>query len=303
MEITYPPFLRTKMTKKIPFWYLILRLIGRQDWIRWSLRYRLLQLIKPEEIDFVVPFFGKKYKGSLNSFVDRGVFFWGAHEREFILYMNKFISNEAVVLDIGANVGHHSLYFSTLAKEIHAFEPFPEVADKFEEKMCENSITNVHLHRVGLGNKTMNAAFYAPVGDNRGIGSFTTENNPENKDIGNLPIVRGDEIIQKLNLKRLDFIKIDVERYEKEVLIGLQETLKEFRPVIEIEYTPDEFESEADFLSLFPPNYIPYMMKINRSVLYFFNRSACKLEPFQFNIPRAEVLLIPSERKGQPIFK
>ena len=39
-----------------------------------------------------------------------------------------------------------------------------------------------------------------------------------------------DFFIKKINLKRIDFIKIDTEGYELEVLKGAQNTIKKFKP-------------------------------------------------------------------------
>lgn len=94
-----------------------LRFVGTQNWIRWGLRYRVFTLFKPVDYEFIVPFFGLKYAGNLNNFIDRAVYFYGAHEREALLYMGSRINPDAVVLDIGANVGHHSLFFPLKQKK------------------------------------------------------------------------------------------------------------------------------------------------------------------------------------------
>ena len=54
---------------------------------------------------------------------------------------------------------------------------------------------------------------------------------------GKLEIVEGDLYISKLNLKRVDLIKIDVEGFEKYVLLGLKDTLEKYRPFVVMEYS------------------------------------------------------------------
>ena len=107
------------------FFYKAARLIGTARWIRWGIRYKIFTFLKPIDFEFAVPFYGRTYRGNLNNFIDRAVYFFGAYEREVMEYMGSLIMSDSVVLDIGANVGHHSLFFSTKAKEVHAFEAEP----------------------------------------------------------------------------------------------------------------------------------------------------------------------------------
>ena len=278
----------------IEFYYKMFRAIGTANWIRWGLRYRLFQYLKRVNYEFVVPFFGRVYRGNFDNIIDRRVYFYGAHEREVLLFMGTKISPESIVLDIGANIGHHSLFFSTKAKEVHAFEPSPQYHDRFESLMKENGITNVFLHRTGLGEIKKNAIYYASTGDTQGVGSFVEGHWPTNEEMGTLTIEKGDDVVSSLGLSRVDFIKIDVERYEQFVLQGLQETLKKFRPVIILEYSKQDFGSVETFRSL-TAGYEPYELKINKPFLFFFNDPTCRVSPFdKEKTGKSEVLLLPT---------
>ena len=277
--------------------YSFMRFVGIQSWIRWGLRYRFFCILPSTNHEFTVPFFGTSYSGNMNNFIDRSVFFYGAHEREAMLYMASRIPKDGIVLDVGANVGHHSLFFSTKAREVHAFEPNPRFRMQFERFMNDNNVKNVHLHQVGLGDSTSTIHYYAPTGDNQGIGSFVAEHNDSNMDIGTLPVVRGDDIVKSLGLERVDFIKIDVERYEESVLIGLQETLRKFKPIVVLEYAEADFKSRDTFLSLIQ-GYVPYVLKVNTPKFFFFNIPIGAPVPFDFSHSHAEMLLEP-----EPIVK
>jgi FkbM family methyltransferase len=273
--------------------YCIFRLIGTQTWIRWGLRYRLFCQLKPVDRKFIVPFFGSVYSGNLNNFIDRAVYFYGAHEREPLLFMGSKLTSDSVVLDIGANVGHHSLYFSQRAKVVHAFEPNPAFKHAFDRHMQENNVTNVFLHPVGLGEVDSEAPYYAPTGDNQGVGSFVAEHWKGNENIGTLTIRNGDDMVAELGLTRLDFIKIDVERYEESVLKGLQKTLRKFKPLIVMEYAKRDFSSEESFRTHIA-GYTPYLLEANTSVAYFFNDPACRPLPFDYARAKSEILLVPT---------
>ena len=93
--------------------YRFLRLLGSQNWLRFGIRYRVInQFCNPESVDsieFVTDFFGLKYKGNLNSYIDWSVFFFGAYEREKLLLLRDLVNARPnpVFFDIGANVGVH----------------------------------------------------------------------------------------------------------------------------------------------------------------------------------------------------
>ncbi len=268
------------------------RLIGNLNFIRWGLRYRLFQFLTAKNFEFAVPFFGHTYRGNLNNAIDRGVFFWGAHEREFMLYMGSCIPHDGIVLDIGGNVGHHSLYFSTQAAHVHAFEPFAPVADIFKRRMQENDITNVSLHRVGLGQHDAETTFYSPSEENLGTGSFVKSSQTEHLATQTLRVAKGDDMVTSLGLDRLDFIKIDTEGYEREVLLGLRKTLKKFKPIVELEFRTDTFESEEDFQSTIE-GYTPYLLEANKKRFFIGNDPSTVLLPFRYDIKKAEVILKP----------
>lgn len=50
-------------------------------------------------------------------------------------------------------------------------------------------------------------------------------------------ITTGDKWIAKAGLRRVDYVKIDVEGFENEVLLGLRETIRRFRPLVSFEYS------------------------------------------------------------------
>ena len=59
----------------------------------------------------------------------------------------------------------------------------------------------------------------------------------ESKGAELLPVTTGDKWIAEAGLRRVDYIKIDVEGFEDEVLLGLRETIRHFRPLVSFEYS------------------------------------------------------------------
>ena len=292
-----------KMISK--FWMQILRLIGHQEYIRYGIRYRIIGLFYPpysdRSIPFEVDFFGSIYKGNLNCFLEWNVYFFGAYEKFELFMLRNFIAktNNPIFIDIGANIGHHSLFMSNFCSLVHAYEPYEAVSKQLEDKISYNNIKKIQLHKVGLGQKDCELDFYAPKGSNTGTGSFVAMHDTQNNQLfGKLQIVNGDHHISSLNLNHIDLIKIDVEGFEKDVLIGLEKTLQKFRPIIFMEFSLDtqlSFKNEEDMMSIFPDGYIVKLIQTNRPFAVFFNVPNYSLEHFDFNKLGSNIVLLPTE--------
>jgi FkbM family methyltransferase len=219
----------------------------------------VIGLYKP--IDFRVDFFGMIYEGRSGNILDDRILYYGAQEK-YVLFFLKDVAevlgpDEVVFLDVGANVGQHSLFMSKYAKQVHAFEPYPPVLERFRKLVAINHINNIFIHPVGLGNRDAQIPFFEPPDKNLGAGSFIDRERTKNKN-KSLPIVVGDKWLNKIVTSRVDIIKLDIEGYEKLALLGLRQTLEKNRPIIVMELNlglDDSFQSMDDFYKTFPPHY------------------------------------------------
>jgi FkbM family methyltransferase len=110
------------------------------------------------------------------------------------------------------------------------------VRQKLVEKIERNKLTNIIVHPVGLGEKNNLLDYYAPLGSNTGSGSFDeTHSTDRNRLLGKLEIVNGDEYFEANGICNISLIKIDVEGWEKFVLLGLRGTLARLRPPVFLE--------------------------------------------------------------------
>jgi FkbM family methyltransferase len=219
-----------------------LRLLGHADWLPEGARYRLVSLFCDSEysdsLPFEVDFFGFRYRGDLSCNVDWYVYFFGAHEKAALFFLRDLLHErrgEAFV-DIGANVGQHTLFMSRWARVVHAFEPWDVVRRSIEEKIVSNGLSNVTVHPVGLGERHERLPYYAPRGSNTGTGSFHKDHATDrNRLLGNLEIVNGDEYFEANGILDVDLMKIDVEGWEPFVLLGLRRTLARSKPTVFME--------------------------------------------------------------------
>jgi FkbM family methyltransferase len=251
------------------------RIIGHCDWIPMGARLRLANIIHNAEsspsVPFEVEFFGRLYPGNLNCFVDWHVYFFGAYEKPTLLFLRELMASRSehpIVLDVGANVGHHTLFFSKWAGHVHAFEPWGTVRQEIFRKIETNRLKNVSVHGVGLGDKRESLPYYAPLGANTGTGSFlSTHATDRNRPFGTLQLVNGDEYLRERKIVDVDLIKVDVEGWEMYVLWGLRDTLRRYRPIVFIEISDSTLRTLNgidDFRGRIPEGYEAMYVNISR---------------------------------------
>ena len=179
----------------------IFRFAWNQKWI--DLRYKkavykkLCSYGDVPDTPFSANFYGIQYQGNLNNSVEFTLFYMGAFEKPLLLFLCDTMlklklsvgGSKQSFFDIGANIGQHSLFMSLHADQVHSFEPYYAVSQKLEHHIELNGISNIQLHKVGLGNQQEELDFYAPTGRNQGIGSFDADT-----------VSKGNKILGKLAL-------------------------------------------------------------------------------------------------------
>jgi len=160
----------------------------------------------------------------------------GLYEKENLALLLALLKkiNTPVVLDIGANIGNHTLAFSTVASHVYAFEPLPAVFELLDRNISDNRITNVDAFPFALSDTEEDATIFMVSEGNVGASSF--DQRDDNTQGITVKKRIGDHVIAELGLKKLDLIKLDVEAHEAFVLRGLKETLHQHKPIITMEW-------------------------------------------------------------------
>ena len=258
------------------------------------MRYRVFDFYKLNR-SFNCGFYGLIWKGNLNNYIDRSVFFFGAHEREYLEFSVNFLNPESIVIDAEANVGNHSLFYSTLVKEVFAFEPNPQTFTLLREHAIRNSINNLFAINSALVASDRSYSYFKPTGDNLGIGSLLPNFSPSNS---NVPIkishIIGDQFVDEY-LSDLSFIKVDTEGYDSHVLFGLGNSILKYKPIIQLEFSRDFFSDWDFFVSNYLNEYKIFTMVCNRP-FFVFNRAKVQLSSFDKGKLRSEVLIIPDKK-------
>ena len=163
--------------------------------------------------------------------------------------VGKYIKGKNV-LDIGTNIGNHTLYFffECQINASYNFEPIENTLEIFKKNVQINNLINrVHIYNVAVGSNEGKANILSFNKDNIGATQLAINEN------GELPIISIDSL--KLH-DLIGLIKVDVEGFEIDALKGMKETLKRHKPYIIIEIKDELFENALNILSNLKYNYI-----------------------------------------------
>jgi FkbM family methyltransferase len=144
------------------------------------------------------------------------------HEPEVHEVIRDRVRRDHVVLDIGANLGLHTLALSRVARTVHAFEPNPLLLPALRRTVSR--LPNVVLHEHALG-------------DHDGSVSLVSNEDHSTAHVtsgGTIPIRRLDDVVDG----PVHFIKVDVEGHERAVFEGAPRILREYKPAIVFEEIP-----------------------------------------------------------------
>ena len=142
------------------------------------------------------------------------------------------MSSKGVALDIGSNIGNHCGFFSRYFQETHAIEPHLEVF----QVLCRNIERNTwkaKAYNIGFSDQTGIVELF--ISENGNLGMTSLSARPENRRV-EVFVTKGDAFIRENVFMPIDFIKIDVEEHEGQVIKGLATTIEEFQPIISLEW-------------------------------------------------------------------
>ncbi len=152
------------------------------------------------------------------------------NEYQKIQRLNSFghVENFRNAIDVGANIGLWAKDICKEFKRAYLFEPHKENVQCLRKNL-ENLI-NYEIYECALSNKKdlFNLHIYP-----KGLGGNTLSP-PPNSSSDITEIVQAN-VLDSYNFKNIDYIKIDVQFHELEVLEGSLETLKNNNPVLCIE--------------------------------------------------------------------
>jgi FkbM family methyltransferase len=174
-----------------------------------------------------------------NDFVGRHVFLGYWFENNEQRFLRKYFREGMTVLDIGAHQGFYTLLSSFLvgnSGRVISFEPSPRELKRLNLHLSANHCQNVTVESLALGKAETKSDLYICVGETgTGFNSLRPPAVPDQFERVEVSIVRLDNYLKQKQIApaTIDFIKLDVEGGELDILQGANDLLNcPRRPVI-----------------------------------------------------------------------
>ncbi len=211
--------------------------------IKWQIARAVHYFIRAGEVRSIGPVFGDL---GAHRRVTRRLFGYNMHldlarsDAQKLLYLmgERFISERGLfnqlvrpgmtVVDVGANIGYHVLLFEKLIGpqgKLVAIEPSPENLPELRANLSANDFRNVRLEEAAVGAERTRVSVRGGI--NSGV--LTA-----GQGIATVPMHPLDDLVHE----NVDFVKIDVDGYEFDVLSGARDLLRKHRPIVLVEMHP-----------------------------------------------------------------
>jgi len=166
-------------------------------------------------------------------YIGRSLDLYGEFSEGEMEVIGQIVRRGQLVLDIGANIGTHTVVLSRLVGgggSVLAFEPQRQIFQILCANVALNALSNVHTYHAAVGRQCGNICvprMNLESPDN--FGGVSLNQKPGAGEIVRLITV------DSLELPACHFMKVDVEGMENEVLAGAEQTIRKYRPILYVE--------------------------------------------------------------------
>lgn len=196
-----------------------------------------------------IPFQYSFYDGRLIKFYPEGQIskriFTNSFENHQLSTFQKIIKPGMIVVDAGANIGLYTLIAGNLVGDngrVYSFEPSNETFERLKKNIALNNLHNILAVNLGLGenpNEKLILRQDVGYGDaerylhlSNEAHSIKLENVNELFIKEEILIDTLDNYFNKLNVEKIDFLKIDTEGFEYYILKGSEQVLKKSPEIV-----------------------------------------------------------------------
>ena len=140
----------------------------------------------------------------------------------------KHVKQFRTAIDVGGHVGLWAIHLAPRFKWLYSFEPMPEFRDCYLQNVKSQNVT---VHQIALGSEAGKVRMEYDPADSGGT--------HVGKGLGEVSL----QMLDSFKFTDVDFIKIDCEGFELEVLKGAEEIISRDRPCIIVEQKPHKLEA------------------------------------------------------------
>ena len=211
-------------------------------------------------------------------------------------FLKKIIKPGQTVLDVGANMGWYSIHFSKWVGQsgkIFAFEPVPEIYEELTSNINLNFCQNIIVFNCALGNQNESVLFN--VSDFEGGSGASSENLKFGKEI-KVSKRKLDDVMNEHNLDNIDFLKIDIEGGELNMLKGAEKLIEKYKPKLLLEIV----DIHCDRFQYLPEDVCNFLFNKGYDGFYIGNEHSKKLN--DINIDELEKPNLKNLKNGNYYF-
>jgi FkbM family methyltransferase len=159
-----------------------------------------------------------------------------SYEKHFTAFANLVINEGDVVMDFGANLGYHTITMASFIGnkgKIHSFEPQRIIFQQLNCNVFLNGLDNVYTYNLAIGESESEVFIDSPDFHNimpmyTNIGNTSINTNKMGTMVKQISL-------DSLKLSQVNFIKMDVQGSELNILKGGKNTILKYKPFIFIE--------------------------------------------------------------------
>jgi FkbM family methyltransferase len=197
----------------------------------------------------------------------------GDYEPHLVSFLKERIKPEMVVIDVGANIGFHTMLAARLvgaAGKVICIEPNSENCRLILLSANENQFGQVVIYPVAASDFQGYALFTTHIGSNGGLLRSTKKTLLDPSCVV-VPTIRLDDIIKE----KVDLIKIDTEGAEGLVVGGAKSLIEQQRPIVVSEFSKEMLQQVSGMSGT---EYLTYFRSIGYN-LHLINRQGGALHP------------------------
>jgi FkbM family methyltransferase len=176
----------------------------------------------------------------LREHVQRWIYYFGAYERDTLVWFQGMLRPGMTVFDIGAHVGQYTVAAARAVGptgHVHAFEPHAANFGRLKANVTINGFANVAANHQAVSDSTGETILFAPRSDNSGeCALFPCYTGMGEECVSTVAL---DDYVRHADLGpsgRIDVLKVDVQGAEERVFRGARQVLLVHRPVVVCEF-------------------------------------------------------------------
>ena len=134
------------------------------------------------------------------------------------------IKNDHIVIDIGAHIGYFTMYAANNANQgtVYSIEPYKESFKILEKNLKLNNLTNVKSFHAAISKVTEQITLYIDKKNHIGNSIFETDETAESEKVDSFSLK---DFVNNNKIEKIDFLKIDCEGAEFEILLNFDKEL------------------------------------------------------------------------------